>query len=233
MFQIFLLTKQEEEDIKNIIKNIIFHDDDEESPPPSLRAEDSFSSFFPPPISWYRRNLRSRFVPRHLSQWRVKYGGSILSRIHRYSFSSNDERSANIWIFVYDVVQFNSIINVRLINPSRVVIFFTGSEINSSRFSREGQKPEIFEFLIILKRGDFLCDSVSLDFSNLPRFHAQNLRDPVVTITGGGGGHRRGERLDNSGQETKERGEQGLVLNFKRSGETSGRPTGLQSEIKR
>lgn len=69
-----------------------------------------------------------------------------------------------------------------------------------------------------------------------------NLRDPgpVVTITGGGGYReiRRGEeRLDNSGEETKERGERGLVLNFKRSGETSGRPagrpTGLQSEIKR
>lgn len=70
-----------------------------------------------------------------------------------------------------------------------------------------------------------------------------NLRDPgpVVTITEGrgvsGDTERRGERLDNSGEETKERGERGLVLNFKRSGETSGRPagrpTGLQSEIKR
>lgn len=117
--------------------------------------------------------------------------------------------------------------------PRRYFFYWTRNKFVEIFFLRKEGKPEIFEFLIILKRGDFLCDSVSLDFSNLPRFHAQNLRNPVVTITGGGGGHRRGERLDNSGQETKERGEQGLVLNFKRSGETSGRPTGLQSEIKR
>lgn len=78
-----------------------------------------------------------------------------------------------------------------------------------------------------------------IPYLSIPRIYRVSTRKFTRSGSGGydyggeGDTERRGERLDNSGEETKERGERGLVLNFKRSGETSGRPTGLQSEIKR
>lgn len=127
VFQIFLFNGGEEGGggggyYKKIL--YIFHDakrrDEERSPPP-LGSGLFLNLFFPPPISWYRRNLGhvSLLAISPCEIWRIH----ILSRIHRYFFSSNDKRGReylNIRIPFDDVVRFNddSIINVRLIDPT-------------------------------------------------------------------------------------------------------------------
>lgn len=109
-----------------------------------------FFIFFPPPI--YRRNLGhvSFRSFRHLSRRRVKYGGPILSRIHRcpaISFHPTIKGTPYTRISEYSVRrgEFNddSIINVCLINPT-IFPRVSSSYLRSHYFIYQNKFVEIF-----------------------------------------------------------------------------------------